>query len=65
MKRNETLRQVIFRTMEFWLISSEKVVVGLRTEVVRPGFDRISWWGINVTRGYGNWEILRLKRSFI
>jgi len=23
--------------MEFWLISSEKVVVGLRTEMVRPG----------------------------
>ncbi len=44
-------RQVILRTMEFWLMSSDKVAVGLRTEMVRPGFDRVLWWGIKVTRG--------------
>ena len=37
MNRNETLPWVIFRTMEFWLISSEKVEVGLRTVMVRAG----------------------------
>jgi len=37
MNRKETLRRVIFRTMEFGLMSSEKVAVGLRIEMVRPG----------------------------
>jgi len=37
MKGNETLPWVIFRTMEFWLMSSEKVEVGLRTVMVRAG----------------------------
>jgi len=37
MNRKETLPEVIFKTMEFWLMSSEKVAVGLRNEMVRPG----------------------------
>jgi len=37
MDRTETPPEVIFRTMEFWLMSSEKVEVGLRTEMVGPG----------------------------
>ena len=36
MNRNETHPSFIFRTMEFWLMLSEKVVVGLRTERIRP-----------------------------
>ncbi len=41
--------------MEFWLISSENLEVGLRTEMVRPGFDRVSGWGIKMTRAI--WEL--------
>jgi len=47
-------------------MSSEKVEVGLRTEMVRPGFDRVLWWGINVTRGnLGIGKSCRLKGSFM
>jgi len=35
MNGNETLPWVIFRTMEFWLISVDKLAVGLRTGMAR------------------------------
>jgi len=39
MNRKETLPWVIFRTMEFWLMSSGKVAVGLRTEMASGWFN--------------------------
>jgi len=39
MNRNDTLPWVIFGTMEFWLISSEKVAVGLRTGMASGRFN--------------------------
>jgi len=47
-------------------MSSEKVADGLRTEMVRPGVqvDRVSCWGIKVTRAINQLAILLLNKVF-
>jgi hypothetical protein len=37
--------EVIFRTMEFWLMSSENVDEGFKTEILRPGSRLIVYHG--------------------